>query len=68
MLSVIMAVPSDIASKTLIGCCISVGKPGYGSVLIFTAFVLALFLIRIESSDSVISTPISLSLADIASK
>ena len=63
-LNLYMLVPSAIDANAINGDCISVGKPGYGIVLIIsTAFGVPLHLSLIPSLDILISAPISLSNA-----
>ena len=68
ILSVTTLVPSASASVTVICGCISVGNPGYGSVLISVCTWLGRPTTRTASSNSVTSQPISISFAEIASR
>ena len=68
ILSVMTLVPCDSASVTAICGCISVGNPGYGSVLICVALNRPSAMTRTASSYSITRAPISFNLEEIASK
>ena len=58
-----MLVPGMVLSRAVSCACISVGKPGYGSVFTSTGFSTSVPFTLIEFESSKISMPISLSLA-----
>ena len=68
MLSVTILEPLASASATAICGCISVGKPGYGSVLTLVLPTSPCAITLIQSSPSISSHPISLSFAVIDSR
>ena len=68
MLSVIVLVPVESPSVIAICGCISVGNPGYGSVLICVWRRRCAATTLTASSDSSISAPISINFAEIVSK
>ena len=61
--SVTQPVPEEMVSIAMNCACMSVGKPGYGIVLMSTAFVFLSQCTRMPSTSSSISTPASLSFA-----
>ena len=68
ILSVTVLVPSAMPRTTVICGCISVGNPGYGSVVICVWVNPLLATMRTASSNSSIIHPASISFADVASK
>ena len=63
-----MLVPLAMASRVVICGCMSVGKPGCGSVFTLVLFNFALRRTKIESSYSSISQPVCSNLSVIASR
>ena len=61
--SVTTPVPSEMAIIAMNWACMSVGKPGYGIVLMSTDFVRRSHVTRMPLTSSSIVTPASLSLA-----
>ena len=68
MLSVTVLVPSAIPKSTAICGCISVGKPGYGSVVTCVCFKCPSDITLTESSNSSTWQPTSNSFAVVASR